>query len=143
MHDGNYANGKLDGKGKLYNEEGVWIEGIFKDGTLTGKGQRYSEEGDLLYDGDWVDLVPEGYGKLIFDEDVVVYEGELKKGVPNGKGKQYLGGKIVKEGIFVDGNMVSGDKVIYVNSFKNMYIDSETLGWDNIIIVKLLKEIMN
>ena len=77
--DGYYANGQLEGYGKLYNKDGIWIEGEWKNGQLNGKGKRFSKDGKLLYDGDFVNTIPEGFGKLMFDNDPHSYEGEFKK----------------------------------------------------------------
>ena len=120
--DGYYANGTLNGYGKLYNQDGIWIEGEWKNGLLNGKGKRYSKEGKLLYDGDMVLAKPEGYGKLMFDNDPHSYEGEFKNGFPNGKGKEYLNGKLVAEGIFEDGITPLGNRIMYCNRFESIYL---------------------
>ena len=68
----------------------------------------------------------------------------MKKGVPNGRGKEYCDGKLVKEGIFEEGMMSDGNKVFYVDCFKNLYLYPATSeDWDNPIIVKLLKDLIN
>ena len=58
----------------------------------------------------------------MFEKNLHVYEGEFKQGVPNGKGKEYYDGKLLKEGIFTDGDMAEGNKIGYVDSFENVYL---------------------
>jgi antitoxin component YwqK of YwqJK toxin-antitoxin module len=84
--EGEYLNGKRNGKGKEYDTFGKLInEGIYINGKR--KEEIYNSQYDRNY-----------YYVLIF-------EGEIKNGVKNGKGKEYNynSGKLIFEGEYLNG----------------------------------------
>ena len=55
IYEGGYLNGKRNGEGKEYNEEGELIfEGEFKNGKRNGKRKEF-QYGILLYEGEYLD----------------------------------------------------------------------------------------
>ena len=93
--EGEYKNGKRNGKGKEYNDVGkLLFEGKFKNGKRNGKGKEYN-----------------GVGKLLF-------EGEYKNGKRNGKGKEYnISEKLVFEGEYSNGKKWNG-KIFNSNTIR-------------------------
>ena len=55
IFEGEYLNGKRNGKGREYNDEGQLIyEGEFLNGKRNGKGKEY-ENGQLIFEGEFLD----------------------------------------------------------------------------------------
>ena len=55
IYEGEYLNGKRDGKGKEYDDTGYIIyEGEFKKGLRNGKGQEYNHRGEIIFEGDYL-----------------------------------------------------------------------------------------
>ena len=106
LYDGEWKNGKYDGKGKEYEyRHGTLLllyEGNWKDGTMHGKGTLYWRSGNVWYDGEWENGTRHGRGKMYDPEGILEYDGELKDSVPNGRGAK----------IYPDGRK-------YVGEFKN------------------------
>lgn len=75
------------------------LQGKLKEGLLQGKGKEYDEAGRIVYDGDYVDGLYEGSGKL-YKEGVLVYSGQFTAGEFAGEGSLYEGGELVYEGAF-------------------------------------------
>ena len=77
MFEGEYLNGKKNGKGKEYNEyENIIFEGEYKDGKKEGQGKEFDESGNLIFEGEYENgLRKKGYlkeyyeGKVIFEAD--------------------------------------------------------------------------
>lgn len=129
-YQGEFKGGVSEGKGVLYIKDKMKYTGEFKNDLQNGKGVEENYEDNTVYEGDFVNGIREGIGKLKFN-DGTVYEGEFKKGQFNGKGilkfcdnKQYEGefkdGKMNGQGTFTWEN---GSKYIgeYVNGFKQGY----------------------
>lgn len=82
------------------------------DGKRNGKGKLYIK-GLLFYDGDFKDDLPEGQGKLYFSNGKVMYEGEFHTGNMHGKGKLYRkDGTLWYDAQFVQ-NKVEGPGTVY------------------------------
>ena len=55
IFDGEYLNGKKNGKGKEYFLDGyLKFEGDYLDGKRNGFGKEYNEYGDLIFDGTYI-----------------------------------------------------------------------------------------
>jgi len=80
-------SGRPHGRGKLSNETGEWMEGVFVDGAAAGimKGARFFGDGST-YEGEmsggWM---PHGAGVLRFG-DGTAYHGRFADGEPSGYG---------------------------------------------------------
>ena len=64
-YEGDFVNGKMEGKGKLIYGDGSYYEGQFSDNKRNGKGIIYSKNGDIIYEGDYVNNEQEGIGKFL------------------------------------------------------------------------------
>ena len=106
---GEYLNGDLNGKGKLYTGKGkLDFEGEFLNGKKHGKGTKYDFDNNLIFEGDYLkdkmwngkrfdsdnNIIYEikngrGFKKLFYTYGYLIYEGEYKNGEENGRGKEY------------------------------------------------------
>ena len=122
--EGEYLNGKRNGKGKEYNFQGnVIFEGEFylnhrKKGKEYIKG-RLEFEGEFLWDKKWKGKGFDEKGNVIYElidgkgtikeyvGEYLVYEGECLDGKRNGKGKEYdHDGNLIFEGEYSMGKKV-------------------------------------
>ena len=110
--NGNIVDELINGKGSAkeyyyYNGKLVY-EGEYLNGKRNGKGKEYLEQsGELIYEGEYLNGKWNGKGKeyiYLFNGGELVFEGEYLNGKRwNGKGKefhkkgvcQYLNGKII------------------------------------------------
>lgn len=118
-YSGKLEEGVLQGKGKLYDENGLLIyEGNFLDGMKTGKGTCY-EAGVKVYEGTFLEDVFEGKG-IIYEDGVKVYEGQLSDSVPNGRGTSFTDTGVLYSGEFEDG-LYSGEGTLYTQAGDLLY----------------------
>ena len=124
IYEGEYLNGKRNGKGKDYDFEGLlFYEGEYLDGKRNGKGKEYYQDGKLEFEGEYL------YGYILkgkfFVKEKLEFEGEYLynkkwngKGYDengniiyelingNGKVKEYdYKGKLRFEGEYLNGKM--------------------------------------
>ena len=106
LYEGEYLNGKRNGKGKEYNYYGNLIyEGEYLNGKRNGKGKEYNDEGEIIFEGEYLNnkkTVRYKYGanssriyKIKYDGDKYFYNGKLKfegeyLNGKNGKGKDMI-----------------------------------------------------
>lgn len=95
--EGEIANMKFQGFGKLHHHSGYTIKGSFEGGMVQGRAEFYSAK--KSYTGQWKDNVPHGSG-LERVEGVYEYLGEFVDGLKNGKGRMQILNKGVYEGSF-------------------------------------------
>ena len=102
MFEGEYLNGKRNGKGKEYCLNKLIFEGEYLKGRKW-KGKGFNEDGNVIYeinysnDGKTKEYVNDYHGNVTF-------EGEYLKGERNGKGKEYnFFGKLIFEGEYLNG----------------------------------------
>ena len=121
VFEGEYKNGRRNGKGKEYEKNGEIIyEGEYLNGKRNGKGKengRFAFEGEFLRGKKWNgkgyeegELIYElkngkGFVKEYNDYDGNVFEGEYENGLRNGKGTESN-----EYGIFFDGEYLNGRK---------------------------------
>ena len=101
LYEGEYLNGKRNGKGKEYGPVFLMYEGEYLCGKKwNGKG--YDREGNLIYE------LKNGNGYIKYDnfEDFEkTYEGEYLNGDLNGKVKEYnFSNELIFEGEYLNGN---------------------------------------
>lgn len=101
VYEGDFANEKRTGKGKLTWPNGDVYEGDFVNGERTGKGKYTWSNGDV-YEGDFVNGKRTGKGKYTWPSGVV-YEGDFRNNEITGKGKQIWPSGDVYEGDFENG----------------------------------------
>ena len=78
-------------RAKILNKEGgvIIYEGEMEDGRITGKGKLYDEDGDPIYVGEF--LLEEfcGNGELYYKNGNLKYKGTFEHNLYNGEGKLY------------------------------------------------------
>ena len=96
------------GEVKEYNNEGKLIyEGEYFNGKKNGKGKEF-DNGKLIFEGEYLSGERSGKGKE-YNNDYhccnLIFEGEYLKGKRNGKGKEYnyWNGKLKFEGEYLNG----------------------------------------
>ena len=90
-YDGDIANSKYNGYGKLYEEVSklLFYEGDFINNKYDGFGKLYSNyNGRLLYEGNFKNGKYDGFGKL-YNDFQLDYEGNFENGIKSGKGIKY------------------------------------------------------
>ena len=102
LFEGEYLNGKRNGKCKEYNERGkLLFEGEYLNGKKSGKWKEYNsyavsgglEKKDILiFEGDYLNGKRNGHGKEYDREGNLIFEGEYLNGQKlKGKGKELHG----------------------------------------------------
>ena len=117
-YEGNWKNGKMDGKGKLILIDGSYYVGEFVNGQKCGKGF-YAWNKDKYYDGEW------------------------KNDKQNGYGIYYKNGKQLK-GFWINGKLISNYKKL--NNKNIIYISPDnkhrTLDIGNNLMTSECKELI-
>lgn len=102
VYRGAFQNGKGEGPGSKFYENGNCYYGNFSQGKRNGYGQMWYTDGSYYY-GEWLDGVRHGEGILV-KNDGNRYEGNWKDDEKNGKGRFYfLSTGQIQEGIWKDG----------------------------------------
>ena len=87
---GDTKNGKKDGKGKLYDENGDLVyDGEWKDDKRNGNGISYPTKANserFIHEGDFKDDKVHGYATQSNLDKVICYDGEFKDGLYDGQG---------------------------------------------------------
>ena len=144
IYEGEYLNGKKNGKGKVYNDDGELIfEGELKDGIKwNGKGKIYNyghliyfgeivkgkkngkakeyDDGKLIFEGEFLNGEREGNGKEFYGNGKIKIEGKYLKGKINGKVKEYdkWKGELIFEGEYLNGEKWNGKSIEYYDDGK-------------------------
>ena len=107
IYQGPIKNRKPHGKdGKsFYNNGLLGYDGNWKDGKENGKGKCFYDNGVLGYNGNWKDGKMDGKGKCFYDNGKICYNGNWKNGKKDGKGKYYNDGDFLYNGNWKDGKM--------------------------------------
>ena len=53
VYEGEFLNGRSNGKGKLYKNGKLFYEGEFKNNSRNGKGKEYDKNGNIIFDGEY------------------------------------------------------------------------------------------
>ena len=125
LFEGEYLNGKRNGKGEEYNSEGrIIFEGEYLNGKRNGNGKEYTYESndydefisDEEYsngEGDNEKEEKEEIEDIPFlyyhDNRILIFDGQYLNGERHGKGKEYYDNGILKfEGEYLNGDKVTG-----------------------------------
>ena len=125
IFEGEFKNGKKNGKGKEYIMGILFFEGTYLNGKRSGKGKEYYKyDGKLKFEGEYLngyiiegkrydrdcklefELQKNGKGKEYYDNGNVKFEGKYLNGKRSGKGKEYYYyGNLKFEGEYKDGKL--------------------------------------
>jgi antitoxin component YwqK of YwqJK toxin-antitoxin module len=86
---GEIKNGLRNGKGKVFNDGKILWDGEWVGDKLNGKGKLYHENGNICFDGDFVNDMPNGVAKYYDETGRLLYDGEFKNGKMEGRGTLY------------------------------------------------------
>ena len=126
--EGEYKNGKRNGKGKEYYDGKLIFEGDYLNGKRNGKGKEYdSYNKKLIYEGEYLNGKRNGKGKEYYDNGNIQFDGEYLDG------KQIIGTKYDRDGkILYQLNNTNGIGKEYVNSneliFEGEYLHGKKNG---------------
>ena len=102
---GDFKNNRHNGYGQLTQMDGEIFQGEWKEGKINGNGTRFHSNGDK-YIGNYINNIRNGHGYYIFANGDS-YEGNWKNGKANGIGVFKYNNGNVYEGEFKD-NLISG-----------------------------------
>ena len=106
--NGNVIYELINGKGKVkeYDYQGkIKFEGEYLNGKRNGKGKEFWD-GELYFEGEYLNGERSGKGKEYdhYNNRKLRFEGEYLNGERNGKGKEYnKDGELIFEGEYVNG----------------------------------------
>ena len=89
-------NGKIK-EYEGYNDSSIY-EGEYLNGKRNGRGKEYYYDGTLLFEGEYLNGKKHGKGKEYYYKGTLRYEGEYLNGEKNGKGKEYNKDHLIYEG---------------------------------------------
>lgn len=135
IYEGNYVNGKGNGKGRMTWKNGEFYEGDFVNGLREGKGKYTMANGDV-YEGEHADGIRHGKGKLTYangkvEEGIWSY-GELEpKPVIIGPGKaKFEWNDKTYVGAYVNGKRTGKGKLTTLNGdvYEGDFVDGQYHG---------------
>jgi hypothetical protein len=109
-YNGEFSNGKINGRGELTKKDGTRFVGNFRDGKIDGTGTVTYPNGSS-YIGEFRDGLFDGVGKLTYSNGAT-FEGDFRRGAANGRGIYREQGRIRYEGE-VKENSFNGRGVVY------------------------------
>ncbi|MDI1243534.1 MAG: hypothetical protein PSX80_16610 [bacterium] len=127
-YEGDFVNGKREGRGVLLFKSGGVYTGQFVNDLPNGKGKKTSISGDT-YEGDFVNDKFVGNGTYTFKAGHV-YTGQFVNDIANGNGKlRYSNGEIY-EGDFVNSKLQGKGKFIYASgdTYEGDFVDGKRVG---------------
>ena len=88
---GKYIIYETNTRAKIYNayNDEIIYEGEYLNGRKNGKGKEYYDNSVLKFEGGYLNNKRNGKGKEYYDNGVLKFEGEYLNGKRNGKGKEY------------------------------------------------------
>ncbi len=108
LYEGEFINGKRNGKGKEYIYDKLKFEGQYLNGLKNGKIKEFDtlDNSGLIFEGEYLNGEKIGQGKEYY-KGKLIFEGEYLEGRRwNGKGKEYNG----KDEIIYDGEYLKGER---------------------------------
>lgn len=127
-YNGDFYQDQPHGKGKYISNNGYIYEGNFCIGTLMDKGQLYNFNNELIYEGEFLNSLPHGFG-ISYNNGLVSYVGKWNQNYYQGHGllienNNYNFG-IFQEGILIEKiNNIPKKFLKYVNKSKTTIFDS-------------------
>lgn len=131
---GEFVDGKLQGKGWKYFENGSNYKGEFKNDLPDGVGNEYRPDGTISYSGEVAEGKRSGQGIEYYDNGNKCYVGRFLDGAYDGEGEdyQYSSETLWHRGTFRKGKFVNGDyyddkgRLVFEGEF---YPDVDGLGF--------------
>ena len=109
---GSFKAGQFSGWGEYYSREGNrTFEGQFQEGAPDGIGRTFYKNGNTHYIGQWKQGQRQGNGILFYSDGSLAYDGQWKADLRHGYGRFYVYGRLVFEGRFEMGKMISDSEI--------------------------------
>ena len=120
-YDGEFKNGKRNGKGKEYKGRfNLIYDGKFKDGKRNGKGKELDHKGNIIFEGEYLNGQRNGEAKEYFNSKLI-FDGQYINNKRNGKGKEFdHKGNIIFEGVYKNGKR-NGKGKVFDNKGKTIF----------------------
>ena len=118
--EGEYKDGKRNGKGKEYWNNKLKFEGEYLDGKRwDGKIEEYNYNNALKFRGQYINgkKIGKKIGNITYNKNKI-YKGEILNGKANGKGKEYWKEELRFEGEYLNGKR-NGKGKEYWNGIMN------------------------
>eukprot|EP00960_Hanusia_phi_P054807 762781-Hanusia_phi.AAC.10 len=130
-YEGEFVDGRFEGKGKRTYHDGSEYSGSFHDGRRHGKGVYWDVDGNV-YDGEFLEGVCQGIGTKTWVSGRT-YRGEWKQNKASGLGEESFpqqGDFLFYAGEFVDGRWCGHGECHYPNGnvFKGAWKDNKREG---------------
>lgn len=105
-YHGNLVNGKKEGQGSYFFQDGRKYVGNYKNDLIHGEGILYDKNGGIIFQGTWENgNYATGKGYAIYDGKR--YDGEYRDGKPNGYGTYSdTLGNVLAKGIWKNGTLI-------------------------------------
>lgn len=137
VYIGFFKDGKIEGQGTLeFPSIHLKLEGDFKNGDLDGKGKVF-QNGLLSYEGDFKNGERHGYGKM-YEDGKLIFEGKFANNDPQYKAKEIVP-KVIQDKIkslgyeILNGSIIkSPDKSIEV-IYPTKYLITKQINDDNYV----------
>ena len=146
IFEGEYLNGKRNGKGKKYLNGKIEFETEYLNGinltnkvydkngklyeiskNMKGLIKEYDHKGNLIFEGEYFNGNRNGKGKSYYANGKLYFEGEYLNGERNGKGKKYNEyGRLKFEGEYLNGKKNGKGKEY--NWYGNLIFEGEYLN---------------
>ena len=129
---GEFYHDELHGKGKYISNNGYVYEGVFTVGSLLGKGNMYDADGNLIYEGDFLNNLPHGFG-ISYYNGKILYVGKWNQNLYHGHGL-LIDNNTNKYGLFQEGMLV--EQITKIPTKLYRYINGTNLYDSNINLTK-------
>lgn len=116
---GNFFQDEIQGVGKYISTNGYIYEGEFTIGSMVGKGKMYNINNELIYDGEFLNSFPHGFG-ISYSKNQILYVGQWSQNLYNGHGILF-DNISYKYGMFREGELI--EKIDKIPKKYIKYID--------------------
>lgn len=128
VYEGQFANGKCNGEGIVYQAGEIRYVGKLVDNTYEDEKGKLYEAGKLRYEGGFVKGMYEGEGFLYYPTGTYQAQGTFQHGELNGTGIEYNEDEsILREGEYLYGRL-NGQGVSYYEGTNIRHYEGEFMG---------------
>lgn len=112
-YEGEWHQGMKHGRGKLFALNGNHVEGKWRENELEGHAITYSSDGKVLIDAIWYAGKRTGFGVTVL-QDKGRFEGNWLNGLPEGQGKLIRTDGTVVEGLWHQGCLKHSNQTVAI-----------------------------
>ena len=128
--EGDFLNGKLNGRRKMYYENGnLKLDRYYKNGIENGSSKEYFDDGTLKQSGIFKDGLEHGKWEMYFPNGQLRQSATFQRGKMIGETFTYYStGKLKSKGTFDDGRIIYDDQIKKVHKLYNEGFENAQLG---------------